>query len=270
MTNKTNISNEKEIREAFKILLKKSFSNGFTFDEFSGGSLRTRPDLATFLPNKILFTEIKSNRDTFDRLDGQIFDYSKIASRVFVVLDEKHLKKFQAKYKHRMYFCEFIFFKDGEFYYPEYEMNDLKRKIEIIEICYSQYPNYNINILSLLWKKEREYFTGFLKGRTKIIDERLVIEQLYTAKEISDISYSILYDRAKNRADSESGKLLTYNHGWYDKEILHKEHKQFLFDNIECEYSLLKRIVKKEPTKKPKNGQQLIESFVQNSKVTNV
>lgn len=261
MNNKTP-SNEKEIREAFKILLKKSFTDGFTFDEFAGGSLITRPDLATFLPKQILFTEIKSNRDTFDRLDRQIFDYSKIASTVFIVLDEKHLSKFQTKYKCKMYFCEFIFFKNGDFYYPEYENQELKRKIEILgNFC--KYPKYNINILSLLWQKETECFIAFLKSKTKILSHSLVIQQLYTVQEISDISYSILYDRAKNRATSQSGKLLTYNIGNFVGQILDKEHKQALFDRIICEHSVSRRIKKKDPSRKPKNAQQLIQQFKQ-------
>ena len=46
----------------------------------------------------------------------------------------------------------------------------------------------------------------------KILIDFLVIQHLYTAREIIDMCHYILYDRAKNRANSESGKPLTYNH----------------------------------------------------------
>ena len=239
------MSNEKEIREDFKKLLSKNFPNGFTFDEFSGGGLVTRPDLATFLPNDIIFTEIKSDKDTFSRLDNQVMDYLKYANFVYIVLDIKHLPKFQKEYKKRLPKGQVYFYKEGYFYHPNYINDNLTQKVE--ELAYYSYPTVNINILSFLWKAEMYPFTGFIKGRTKILSDFLVIQHLYTAREIIDMCHYILYDRAKNRANSESGKLLTYNHGWYDKKILHTEHRQSLFDNIECE-----RAVKR--TKKTSKG----------------
>lgn len=237
-----NKSNEKEIRELVKSMISKQFTDSFTFDEFSGGGLITRPDLATFLPNAIFFSEIKSNRDTLDRLDSQISDYSLYADVVYIILDEIHHKKWLSKFKNKISKGYTYFYKDGNLYLP----NDiLDTKVQ--EFKYYPYPRNKTNILSFLWKNERYSFTGFLKGRTKILSEVLVIEYLYTPKEISDISHYILYDRAKNREKSKNGKLLTYDYGCYTKEIPYKDHRQMLFDNIECEKAIL---LNKKPLRK--------------------
>lgn len=235
------MSNEKEIRQLVKSMMIKQFPDSFTFDEFMGGGLITRPDLATFLPNAIFFTEIKSNKDTLDRLDNQVSDYSLYADSIYVILDEIHHKKWWSKYKNRISKGHTYFYKDNELYLAN---ENLDTKIE--KFRYYSYPHNKTGILSFLWKNERYCFTGFLKGRTKILNETLVIEHLYTAKEIVDISHYILYDRAKNRANSENGKQLTYQHGRYVNKIPYKEHRQELFNNIECERAILKTSPSKE------------------------
>lgn len=235
------MSNEKEIRELVKSMISKEFPDSFTFDEFTGGSLRTRPDLVTFMPNDIIFIEIKSDKDTLDRLEGQVADYSLYADFVYVFLDEVHHKKWWAKNKDKHNREHTYFFKDGKLYYANETLNQ-----EVAGFAYYDYPRHKTYILSFLWKAERYCFTGFLKGRTKILNETLVIEHLYTPKEIVDISHHVLYDRAKNRANSETKKLLTYEHGLYNLEIPYKKHRQELFNNINCERAIL---ISKQPKK---------------------
>lgn len=222
-------SNEKEIRQFFKDKLNKQFPNSFTYDEFSGGALNTRPDLATFMPNDIMFTEIKSDKDTLDRLDSQSSDYSRFASFVYIVLDIKHHKKWVAKYKNKYPIGYTYFYDNGKLYYA----NDIL-STEVDEIHYYEYPSLKTDILHFLWKDEKYYFTGFIKGRTKILSDTLVIHHLYTAREIVDISHNILYDRARERSKSKTGKILTYNQGSCDIENTFKEHRQILFNNIKC------------------------------------
>ncbi|QDF28982.1 hypothetical protein [Halarcobacter anaerophilus] len=241
------MSNEKEIREAFKKLLDSKFPKGFTFDEFSGGALRTRPDLATFLPNHIVFTEIKSNKDNLSRLDNQTGDYTKFADHVYVILDEKHHKQWWSKYRDKYTTETVYFYKNENFYYAN---EKLDREIE--ELYFYEYPSNNSKILTFLWKEEKYPFTSFIKGRTKILNDELVIQSLYTEREIIDMSHYILYDRAKNRAGSKSGKAMTYNCGWYDRNIPYKEHRQSLFNQINCEKA--KKLNKKEQKIKHKSS----------------
>ena len=60
------MSNELEIREAVRELLKNSF-DGVVVDEFTGGSMHTRPDLVS-VGEYFIFVEIKSDKDTLTRL----------------------------------------------------------------------------------------------------------------------------------------------------------------------------------------------------------
>lgn len=239
------MSNEKEIREYMRQRLNKQFEESFTFDEFSGGSLTTRPDLATFLPDAIIFTEIKSDKDSLVRYHSQIIDYKTHSNHVYAILDQVHYRRWAKIDKNVGYssYCKTYFYKDKKLYYPNHDGSNLNREVD--ELGYYRYKNTPISILDFLWKSEVYNFIYFIKGRSKIIDEAEVIRTIYTHNEIIDMSHKIIYYRVKKSAEAGHKKIQYSNCKFSMFDVNHKEHKQILFDEIENDRVVRKKIVKK-------------------------
>jgi len=97
LTSTTYVSNEMDIKiEVYKWLLNKN-KDAVIIPEYSVGSRRA--DYISFNPNKIDVTivEIKSELDTFDRLEAQLNSYSLIANNIYIAIDTKQYEKIKTK-----------------------------------------------------------------------------------------------------------------------------------------------------------------------------
>lgn len=86
-------SNEKTIREKSTILLKELYDVKFLENEYTHTSLPVRADiLAVCNSKKIITLEIKSDKDTFVRLEKQLREYMKFSHIVYIAIDISHLR----------------------------------------------------------------------------------------------------------------------------------------------------------------------------------
>lgn len=82
------------------------FEESITFDEFRIG--KSIADLV-FINGEVKIFEIKSDLDNLNRLDSQLFEYSKIAGKVNIVAGEKNISQILNQYRFSSYgIYEFI------------------------------------------------------------------------------------------------------------------------------------------------------------------
>lgn len=97
LTSDTFVSNELDIKiEVYKWLLKRN-KEAVVIPEYSIGNRRA--DYISFNPKKndVTIVEIKSELDTFDRLEAQLQKYSLIANNVYLAIDVKQYEKLNIK-----------------------------------------------------------------------------------------------------------------------------------------------------------------------------
>ncbi|MEV9477496.1 sce7726 family protein [Aliarcobacter butzleri] len=97
ITSNTFVSNEKDLKiEVYKWLLKKE-KDALIVPEYTIGNRRA--DYISFDTKKINCTivEIKSELDTFERLEAQLDTYSKVANFVYLAIDKKQYEKLISK-----------------------------------------------------------------------------------------------------------------------------------------------------------------------------
>ncbi|MCT7578671.1 sce7726 family protein [Aliarcobacter butzleri] len=97
LTSNVFVSNEKDLKiEVYKWLLKKN-KDAVIIPEYTIGNRRA--DYISFDDKKIDCTivEIKSELDTFERLEAQLDTYSKIANNIYLAIDKKQYEKLQSK-----------------------------------------------------------------------------------------------------------------------------------------------------------------------------
>jgi len=221
------MSNEKEIRNYFKNIVKncsKAIKKDIQIvDEFCGGTMETRMDLALFTKDIFVAVEIKSDKDNLTRLDNQIRDYSKYASIVLVILDISHKKSFSKYLDKKNTFSRthsYVYFYDnGKFdreFYPD------------LFVMFAKIERAKNNLYKLLWRDEKKELLSFLKGRSKIdLDKGLL--SIYTLYELREICLYILYTRAINNKDLRDSNCFKCGE---IPEIKYKEYKQILFDGL--------------------------------------
>jgi len=175
------MSNEKIIRNKIKDMIQ---DKGIIREEYTHWSLNTRNDVMLINDNQIISFEIKSDKDNLNRLYNQVVNYKEYSTDVIIVLDKKHLNKFN----HDFNIPEF---KDvGVWVYTE--SNTIEK------ICNSSSTNYP-NLLPYLWSNELAIFKYYLKGKSKIRnnskDLTLFINNVFTEEEIIFISKKLFMGR---------------------------------------------------------------------------
>lgn len=193
LTSNTFVSNEMDVKiEVYKWLLKKN-KDGVIIPEYSIGNRRA--DYISFDTKKIDVTiiEIKSELDTFDRLEAQLQQYSSIANNIYIALDIKQYKKLSIK---NIIIPPHV----GVFIYN----NSSKRKLEEIKK-----PSKNPLIKEqpfvdfLSYNDINSAFTGF-KYSSKFTKEQK--QELMNKYIKQDILNSFSYDILCNRYIIESDK----------------------------------------------------------------
>lgn len=220
------MSNEKDIREYVRNKINEFDNEYLIIDEFCGGYMKTRADLALIKKDSLIFIEIKSNKDTLARLENQIRDYGLYANNVLVFLDIAHKEKFLKMRETYNHFGKVnIFFWDNGL--SEENLHSLENTLPRVNSHNRQYQMFD-----LLWSKEKDQFINFLKGKTKINRDK-AIKHIFTVNELIELSNECLYDRTlknvgKNKKFSnintlEIGKI---------KEIRYKDYKQMMLDDL--------------------------------------
>ena len=220
------MSNEKEIREYIRNKITEFDSEYLIVDEFCGGYMKTRADLALIKKDSFILVEIKSDKDTLARLENQIRDYGLYANNVLVFLDITHKQKFlKMKETYSNFGKVNVFFWDNGF--CEENLKSLKQTLARTLSHNRQYQMFD-----LLWSKEKDQFIYFIKGKTKIERDK-AIKHIFTVNELISLSNECLYDRTlknlgKNKKFSNINILEVGNIG----EVRYKEYKQIMFNDL--------------------------------------
>ena len=177
------MSNERIIREDVKAYLKNKYPTSYIREEFTSNVLTTRNDVFCVSDKHVISVEIKSDKDNLKRLASQVIEYKTYSNLVIVVLDEAHKIKFLRD------FSETDLFRGVQVMFYTTKLEAYKRGTS------SKYPF----LYPLLWSTELKLFTTNLKGRSKIgaseIELREMIENIFTYKEIHDISRHLFVQR---------------------------------------------------------------------------
>ena len=186
LTSNSFVSNEMDIKiEVYKWLLNRN-KDAVIIPEYSIGNRRA--DYISFNTQKIDVTivEIKSELDTFDRLDAQLEKYSLIANNVYLAIDKKQYEKLNTK---KITIPQHI----GILIFDNKKINKLKEiKKATKNTLILEYPFIN----SLSYDDTNNAFMGF-KYSTKFTKERKedIMKKFIKKTIINKFSYDILCNR---------------------------------------------------------------------------
>jgi len=220
------MSNEKEIREYIKNKINELDDKYLIIDEFCGGYMKTRADLALIKRDSLIFIEIKSNKDTLARLENQIRDYSLYSNNVFLFLDIVHKEKFLKMFETYSGFGKVsVYFWDNGL--SKENLHSLGNAILKVHSHNRQYQMFD-----LLWSKEKDQFISFLKYKTKMNRDK-AIKHIFTVNELIELSNDCLYDRTlKNLGKNKKFSNVNNLEFGKVKEIKYKDYKQIIFNDI--------------------------------------
>lgn len=175
------MSNERDIRLLTKEYLSKKFKNCSIHEEF-GVFLDSRNDVMGITWNDIISLEIKSNKDTFARLEKQLNTYSSFSTLVYVVLDIIHLEKYEKEYFNQFKNVGILVYQD-----------------EKLNLYYEPTRLDFVSMYSLLTSQELIHFFDWFKGKSLIPKDRktsdTLIKDIFTEDEIFNISKHIFLTR---------------------------------------------------------------------------
>jgi len=180
------MSNEAKIRKACKKHFKKKYENIIIKDEFSQQNIFVRPDLFGVTENDTISIEIKSNKDSFLRMERQLIGYLGFSSLIYVVLDRKHVKKFMKYFGNKN-----KFFNIGVMYYKKGSLKTIREPV-----------NRKVPLLyNMLWRDELIKMFYLFKNRSFLPNDKdsikEIIEDIFTYKEIKLMSKKIFFSRMR-------------------------------------------------------------------------
>ena len=204
-----NPSNEKDIREKSTALLKELHNIKFLENEYTHTSLPVRADIMAVSHDKeVIALEIKSDKDTFVRLEKQLKEYMNFSHIVYIAIDILHLPKFLKK------FNTYSFDTIGIMVYEDNE----------VYVYREPYKRTKINVTSLLWKNEYlQFLECFPISASKLsVDRALeIINRCYTVYEFETICEQIFINRYLQNKDFKVNDFLE------DKEYKSKKIQKF-------------------------------------------
>lgn len=191
-----NPSNEKDIREKSTNLLKELYDIKFLENEYTHTSLPVRADILAVSNNKEVITlEIKSDKDTFVRLEKQLKEYMNFSHIVYIALDISHLPKFLKK------FNTYSFDTIGIMVYEDNE----------IYVFREPYKSSSIDVTALLWKDEYFQFLrpfSVNKSKFNLTGIMRIIKNTFTVNEFESISEQIFINRYLQNKEFKVDDLL--------------------------------------------------------------
>ncbi|MCT7563196.1 sce7726 family protein [Aliarcobacter butzleri] len=219
LTSNVFVSNEKDLKiEVYKWLLKKN-KDAVIVPEYTVGNRRA--DYISFDTKKINCTivEIKSELDTFERLEAQLDTYSKVANFVYLAIDKKQYEKLISKNIHVPNHVGILVFDNSK----RKKLDEINKanNIKHIDYPFIQFLSYSdIN----------NSFTSF-KYSSKLSKEQKekFIEQSINKEIINRFAYDILCNRHIIKSDKRKELLKNID---IDKSVASsKELKINRFDN---------------------------------------
>jgi len=186
-------SNEAQLREAGEAFLQARYGQTVRIiHEFSQWNLGVRPDLyALSEAGELIAVEIKSDRDTLDRLYRQLDGYSRFSDHVYVALDERFLSKYLREFGNRFEHVGILLYTgEGLGLYKEPE------------------PQHPDELVKVLWASELKHFFSMLKNRSALPANdygtyRQIIDAVYTQRERERIARSLFLTRLKGGKPGE-------------------------------------------------------------------
>ena len=219
LTSNTFVSNESDIKiEVYKWLLKKN-KDAVIIPEYSIGNRRA--DYISFDTKKINTTivEIKSELDTFDRLEAQLETYSLIANSVYLAIDIKQYEKLKNKNIELPVHIGVLI----------YDNNKSKKLIELKKVSKNHSVQENPFIQFLSYNDINNAFSGF-KYSSKFTKEQKeeIVDKFISKKIHNQFSYDILCNR--HIIESDKRKELFYNDDFISSVASSKQLKINRFD----------------------------------------
>lgn len=223
------MSNEKEIREYLINLIHNSLPKEeyVVREEFNGGSMSSRADLAVFAKHSLTFIEIKSDRDTFVRLENQLKDYDKYADNIYLILDVAHRDK-MIKAKNSGKYPELD--ESRIYVYDNGTLTYLLRTSAKIKSfnAYSFHKGHQYkNLLPFLWSAEIKNLISFVKGRSKM-EARKIVSKIYSHEEVAIVCKEVIFNRSFIMREEKIKNVKTFTGG--TTEIQDKDLKQMIFN----------------------------------------
>jgi len=202
-------SNEKEIREYIREGYAAQYPNACIRDEFTTEGLEHRNDLFLVDENIIISIEIKSDKDNLRKLRSQCLEYLTYSSIVVIVLDQKHLKKFNKDFqdlKDHPNMITLIYHKD--------EYSSWTKAINNCQV--KDFPD----IFNLLWSSELLLFRSKLKNKSKIKNNSIASTKMINntfSPEDKDLITKHLFIK---RMREDTHRKIKYNPTLIDSVIL--------------------------------------------------
>ncbi len=211
------MSNENEIREKTKELLKKDF-DGIIVDEF--GLKHTRPDIV-FLGDYFVFVEIKSDKDSLTRIDKQKNEYELYSDITVIVVDKIHKDKCIKKFG--LWSSNILYYENGEIYHLwEAKVDNISRPID---------KNISSHLMDLLWSNERRQLLSPIGGCANTLDLK-ALKYCYTPYELNKFSREMIINRWKHLITRDKRYHNNFKGGKIDSKIEHIEHKKMLLKEL--------------------------------------
>ena len=184
---KTKTSNTKEIEKEVARFLREQYKNCEIVKEYTSWENPVRADILAInvkdLKNPVIAVEIKGNKDNFERIYKQLYEYKKFSTTVYVALDVRHLRKFVEKYGYVFWDVGILAFHNGRL--------ELYKEPKIVKG--QQYIDF-------LWGGELKLFIDKFKGKSKLPYKskesyKEIIKVLFAQKEIEENSKRLFVRR---------------------------------------------------------------------------
>lgn len=226
LTSNTFVSNESDIKiEVYKWLLKKN-KDAVIIPEYSIGNRRA--DYISFDTKKINTTivEIKSELDTFDRLEAQLKTYTSIANTVYLAIDIKQYEKLKTKDILLPIHVGVLI----------YDNNKSKKLFQFKKASINTFIQEQPFIQFLSYNDINNAFSGFKYSSKFTKEQKEEIIDKYVSKKIHNkFSYDILCNR--HIIESDKRKELFYSDDFINSVASSKQLKINRFD-VTGKYSI--------------------------------
>ena len=177
---------ENAIRDVLNTHIANIYPDGIRHDEYTTMNSNSRADSVVFNKNSIHVYEIKSDKDSFTRLESQIEDYKKYADRITLVMDIKKRSAFIKNHAHKYKDIEVLFY-----YGPNLKLERASRGKKL---------NPTSDKFFLLWKSELYGQLFWFINRTSTLSRfslSCLASHLFTKKQAHDIVNEVIYNRHK-------------------------------------------------------------------------
>jgi len=175
---------EDDIRIELDKYIKEEYPNESDKDEYTTYPLKSRADKCIFTKNGIHVFEIKSEKDSFARLENQIKDYKTYAEKVTIVLHVKKLSAFMKNHTHLLDGVGLMVYYNKDI---PLEMKIKPKKLIPVE-----------KKLFLLWSQELADLLSIFRGCSKCTSSHtreIVASEVFTKQQAHKITNIILSDR---------------------------------------------------------------------------